>query len=110
MSRPSASGVWNITGGDHPETLPGFYVTSNLFSFLGVQPMFGRTFLPEEDQPDARGTVIITDEFWRRRFGGDSNILSDRASPFALRKMNWMQFPTASRSNTRRQTRACARY
>jgi predicted permease len=66
---------WNITGGDHPEALRGALVTSNLFSVLGVQPMLGRSFLPEEEQPGRNQVVILSYGFWQRRFGSDPALI-----------------------------------
>jgi putative ABC transport system permease protein len=63
--------LWNITGGDHPEVLRGARVTSNLFSVLSVQPIIGRSFLPEEEQPGRNQVVILSYGFWQRRFGSD---------------------------------------
>jgi putative ABC transport system permease protein len=67
--------LWNITGGDHPEALFGARVTSNLFSVLGVQPMLGRSFLPEEEQPGRGQIVILSHGFWQRRFGSDPGLV-----------------------------------
>ena len=67
--------VWTITGGEYPETLPGFLVTSNLFSLLGVEPMFGRSPLPEEDQPGGNPVVILSYGLWQRRFGSDPGLV-----------------------------------
>lgn len=53
----------NLTGSGTPERIWGERVSANFFSLLGVEPSRGRSFLPEEDQPDAGGVVIITDEF-----------------------------------------------
>ena len=65
----------NLTGSGTPERIWGERVTTDFFSVLGLEPSRGRSFIPEEDQPDTSGTVIIADEFWRRRFGGDPSIL-----------------------------------
>ena len=67
--------LWKITGGDHPEVLRGSRVTSNLFSVLGVQPMLGRSFLPEEEQPGRSQVVILSYGFWQRRFGSDPGLV-----------------------------------
>src|SRR6185295_9641990 len=58
------------------------------FSVLGVSPLFGRTFLPEEDRVNGAGTVVLGENFWRRHFAGDpaivgcTLILDDR--PFTI--------------------------
>src|SRR6185436_17127868 len=49
--------------------------TGNLFSVLGVQPVLGRAFLPEETRPGAAKVAVISQELWRGRFGGDPRVL-----------------------------------
>jgi putative ABC transport system permease protein len=66
----------NLTGIDPPERIQGFAVTANFFDALGMKPIMGRNFLPEENQPD-RNVVIISHSLWQRRFGGDPNILNN---------------------------------
>src|ERR1019366_1271103 len=51
-----------------PEKVQGFKVSSNLFRLCGEQPLFGRTFLPEEDQPGHDGVIVIGQRLWERRF------------------------------------------
>jgi len=65
----------NLTGAGAPERIWGERVTANYFSVLGVEPRLGRDFLPEEDQPGVAGKIILSDELWKRRLGGDPNIL-----------------------------------
>ena len=43
-----------ISGGDKPERYLGGLISADAFSFLGVQPILGRKFRPEEDEPSAR--------------------------------------------------------
>ncbi len=62
---------FNLSGGDRPERIQGVRVTANLFSLLGVQPAAGRDFLPEEELDGQHRVVIISHDFWRRRFGDD---------------------------------------
>ena len=45
-------------------------MTPNTFDVLGVQPLMGRTFRPEENQPGSSGVVILSDRFWRQQLGG----------------------------------------
>jgi putative ABC transport system permease protein len=65
----------NLTGNGTPERITGMSVTANFFPLLRVQPVLGRSFLAEEDQPDHNGVVVISDELWQRRFGRDPKIL-----------------------------------
>ncbi|MFL6542364.1 MAG: ABC transporter permease, partial [Chthoniobacterales bacterium] len=61
--------------GAEPERVPRAGVTSGFFSVLGVQPVIGRTFLPEEDKPGTSTTAIISHGLWKRRFGSDPAIV-----------------------------------
>jgi putative ABC transport system permease protein len=72
----------NLSGSGTPERLTGETVTWNFFRTLGVAPIRGRSFLPEEDREGAPLAVILSYGFWQRRFGGapditDSSILLD---------------------------------
>lgn len=58
-------------GGDHPRIEKGLNVSPNFFSVLGVTPMVGRTFLPEEGQPGKNGVVLISWVAWQDLFHGD---------------------------------------
>jgi putative ABC transport system permease protein len=58
-----------------PERVGGVLVTANFFSLLGVQPMFGRVFSTDEEQPGKNQVAIISHGLWQRRFGGDANII-----------------------------------
>jgi macrolide transport system ATP-binding/permease protein len=54
----------------------GFTVSGNYFDVLGVKPVLGRAFLPEEDQtPDSHPVVVISNACWKKRFGGDPSIV-----------------------------------
>ena len=60
--------------------MPRAGVTTGFFSVLGVQPVLGRAFVPEDDKPatfnEGRGTVaIISHGLWKRRFGSDPAIV-----------------------------------
>ena len=61
--------------GAEPERVPRAGVTSSFFSVLGVQPFLGRTFVPEDDQPNATNVAIISHGLWKRRFGADQGIV-----------------------------------
>lgn len=57
------------------ERVGGANVTQGLFPTLGVPAAIGRLFTAEDDAPDAPATVMLSDGFWRRRFGADPGIV-----------------------------------
>src|SRR5215471_17160636 len=61
-----------VTGLGDPLSVPIFKATSNYFDVLGVRPIIGRTFLPQEEGADV---AIITDRFWKARFAGSQDIV-----------------------------------
>ncbi len=61
-----------ISGGDKPERYLGGQISADAFSFLGVQPILGRQFRPEEDQLNAPPVALIGYEIWQNHFGGRS--------------------------------------
>ncbi|HXU36486.1 MAG TPA: ABC transporter permease [Blastocatellia bacterium] len=65
----------NLTGLAEPERIQGAVVTANLFQVLGVQPITGRMFLPEEENPASARAVIISNGLWQRRFGADTGLV-----------------------------------
>ena len=65
----------NLTGDGEPEEIPGQLATTNLFSLLGVNPLKGRTFLPDDGKTGQPQVVVISYDLWQRRFGGDANII-----------------------------------
>ena len=80
------AGAWpgNLAGGAEADRVRIARVTENLFTTVGVQPLLGRTFLPEEmGQPSptndmqALGStaVILSHSLWRQRFGGDPDVI-----------------------------------
>src|SRR5499427_3099052 len=66
---------FNLTGQGGPEHVDGACVTSSLFPLLGAKAALGRVLLPEEDSPGKPATVILSHGFWRRRFGGDPQVI-----------------------------------
>jgi putative ABC transport system permease protein len=65
----------DLTDSGDPERLKAGFASVGLFAALGVAPALGRGFTPEEDAKDGGQAVILTDEFWWRRFGGDRQVL-----------------------------------
>ncbi|MGC2742562.1 MAG: ABC transporter permease [Candidatus Angelobacter sp.] len=61
--------------GEMPEVVTGAGGSWNLFSVLGVQPVFGRTFTPDEDRFGANDVVILSWSLFQSRFSGDKGIV-----------------------------------
>jgi len=61
--------------GNGAERLRGLYVTSNYFSVLGVNAKLGRVLQTADDTPSTSPAVVISDQFWQRRFNSDPNIV-----------------------------------
>lgn len=66
---------YNLIGNGDPERLRGARITANLLSTLGVKPIEGRDFLPEEDREGKDNVVIVSDGLWKRRFGSDPKLI-----------------------------------
>src|SRR5262245_16927278 len=70
------------------EQVRGVNISPAFFDMLGVHAALGRTFQPDEEQPGRERVVVLTDGFWRRRFGGDPNIVGQRVrvdgQPFTI--------------------------
>jgi predicted permease len=71
-------GLWSeelyLAGEGPPEELQGRRVSASYFPLLGVQPILGRTFLPEEDGP-GHHVVVLTYAFWQHRFASDPKVI-----------------------------------
>jgi putative ABC transport system permease protein len=61
--------------GDRTELVPGAAVTGNLLGVLGVRPLLGRDFRPEEEGPQAPPLAILAHAFWRDRLGADPSVV-----------------------------------
>ncbi len=68
-------GFFTVSGDFDPERVPGLNVTAGFFDTLGLTPALGRFFTEEDDRKGAPATAIITDAFWRTRFGGDPDVV-----------------------------------
>ncbi|HXX41173.1 MAG TPA: ABC transporter permease [Chthoniobacterales bacterium] len=66
--------VSTLTDGAEATHVQGESVSADLFPILGVQPILGRTFLPNDDQP-GNHVVVLSHELWQRRFGGDRSVI-----------------------------------
>jgi putative ABC transport system permease protein len=64
-----------LTGVDVPERVDGLQVTPNFFQVLGVGAALGRTFAEDAGEEEGR-IIVLTNEFWQRRFGSDPSIIN----------------------------------
>lgn len=64
-----------LSGIGQPEVLKGARVSSNYLHLLGVNPLLGRSFFPDEDKPGAPPVAMLSAELWRRRFDRDPSII-----------------------------------
>ncbi len=72
------SPVWDVvlTGRGDTEKLSCLYVSQSFFPLIGLQPILGRAFLPEEDNRAKPGTVVVLSySLWQRKFGGSREII-----------------------------------
>lgn len=80
----SGGARFNLNTGGESQPVDGLFVNGQYFDTLGVQPMLGRTFTPNDDR---RGggvdgpVAVISYGFWQRHFGGDPSVLG---KPLAL--------------------------
>jgi putative ABC transport system permease protein len=64
---------FNIAAGS-PERIEGAAVSPSLFPMLGIRPVVGRVFTPEEAQPGRDQELLLGYGLWARRFGSDPNV------------------------------------
>ena len=72
-------GFWNTgllyDNGQGTQEVPAASVTTNTFRFLGVEPLLGRTILPEDERPGAPPVCVIGYRFWQEQFHGNPSVL-----------------------------------
>jgi len=61
--------------GERAERVDVAYATSTFFQVLGVQPVYGRGFMPEEDLKGRDGVALVGATAWHRRYGGDPAVV-----------------------------------
>src|SRR5215216_2197346 len=89
---------------DQAEQVQGMRVTANFLSLLKVKPVLGRDFQPDEEKRGAKDVVIISNQFWQTRLGGDENAIGKELTvdgrPFTVIGVlpQDFEFPLARRS------------
>ncbi len=76
----SAGRGYNLTSNGEPEQVSGVRVTASFFRVLGVAPMLGRTFLPEEEEAGRDRVVVLSYGLWTRRYGADRKLVGNTIS------------------------------
>ena len=64
---------YDLTGAGKPEAIRASTVSPDFFSVLGVEPLHGRVFLPEENNPGQNHEVILSYKFWQTHYASDPN-------------------------------------
>ena len=72
----SATASFNLTGDGEPERVSAYSITANFLPVLGVQPLLGRVFVPDEDRPGANKVTVLSYQLWQSRYGGDRQIIN----------------------------------
>lgn len=75
----------NLTGGGDPEELSVQLATPEIFNVLGVDPLLGRTFRPEDGEPANMNVAVLSYGLWQRRFGGQANIVGQQLTLSGLK-------------------------
>src|ERR1700723_92945 len=65
----------SLAGNGYPSLIDGRYVTANYFELIGISPILGRVFQPDENVEGGPEVAILSFEFWQRQFGGSPTIL-----------------------------------
>ena len=65
----------NVSGAGEPERVSAATASKEFLPALGIHPIAGRNFLPEEDRPGGPAAVLITNAYWQRRFHSDPSAL-----------------------------------
>ncbi len=65
----------NVEGPDGPGRAEMVMATSGTLRLVGARPILGRLFGPEDDRPGGSDVALLSEGFWRRQFGGDSDVV-----------------------------------
>jgi putative ABC transport system permease protein len=64
-----------LYGRSEPERVQTSVVSANFFDVLGVKPILGRTFVPEDEKPGGDAVLVLSNKYWKQSHGGDPNIV-----------------------------------
>src|SRR5580704_10380551 len=66
---------FTLFGHGDPDRVRTGVISANYFPMLGVTPILGRTFTPEDEKHGAPAVLVLSYEYWRDKFGGDPEIV-----------------------------------
>jgi putative ABC transport system permease protein len=66
---------FTLSGVNQPERIKGYGVSPNFLSLLGVQPLIGRDFLPNEEKKGTAPVLLLSYKLWQSHMGGDPNVV-----------------------------------
>lgn len=66
----------SLSGGSEPVRVPGAVVSAGFFSTLGIRPIVGRAFQPEDDREGSPLVIVVSYNFWQRYLGADPDLAS----------------------------------
>ena len=64
-----------LTGDGEPEQVGVMQATADYFPLVGARPLLGRFYSAADDAPDAERVAVLSEGFWRRRYGGDPDVV-----------------------------------
>ena len=67
--------MYTLTGAGDPAPVIGYEFSAKYFRVLGVAPLIGRTFAPEEEQDGRNHVAVLGYRLWQSRFGGDRSLV-----------------------------------
>jgi predicted permease len=93
---------FNLTGMGEPQRVHIHMVSAEFFLVLGLQPIAGRNFRPEEDLPGAAPVAILGDGLWKSKFGGSRDVIGQsitlNGTSYTVVGVQPQEFPFMSRS------------
>ncbi len=67
--------IFTLLGHGYPSVVQTDVVSHNFFDVLGIEPQLGRAFLPSDERHDAEAVLMLTDRYWREKFGADPGVV-----------------------------------
>ncbi len=67
--------TFTLLGRDEPERVSTGVVSAEFFDVLGITPLHGRAFLPEDDDLGAEAVLVLSNGYWQRGFGSDPGVI-----------------------------------